>query len=635
MKKFFTGVCLLTLMFTLAACAAGGTLSPSVISQEENDSSYLVESAGNTSPDTYQVDSTSESAAEVLTANQGIHEQTDDYVWDDALVVPVTLNGNSIEAAGEGLRVDGTALTINAGGTYSLSGGLEDGKITVDAGDEAIVRLILNGVELSSSSGSPLEILSAEKVIIILADGAVNQLSDAEEYNYAETDTDESNAAIYSAADLTITGKGGLVLEGRYNDGIVSKDGLLIAGGEIEVIAVDDGVRGKDYVVIKDTQIKIKAGGDGVRSDNDEATERGYVWIESGNVDITAGRDGIDAATDVIVSGGQIQIVSGGGNTVYLDETTSAKGIKGSASVVIDDGAIHINSADDAIHSNGRITINAGSFELTSGDDGMHADESLTINGGTIRIANSYEGLESAVISINSGEIEINSSDDGINVAGGVDASGTDPGMMPPGNRMRPGAMGGPGQDAFTASSDYYLHVNGGKILINADGDGLDINGGVEMSAGLVLINGPTQNMNGALDYMTGFKITGGVLVAAGSAGMAMAPDQSSSQYSILVNFTSTQPAGTVVHIENNAGENLFTFVPAKAYQSVAFSSPQLAEGETYTIFLGGSANGTQIGGLFVDGTYSVGKEYSSFEITDTVTLLGSAGMMGGPQRRP
>ena len=66
-------------------------------------------------------------------------------------------------------------------------------------------------------------------------------------------------------------------------------------------------------------------------------------------------------------------------------------------------------------------------------------------------------------------------------------------------------------------------------------GDGIDINGPVYMTDGSLLINGPTENMNGALDS-SGFYITDGLLVAVGSSGMAMAPSTSSTQYSVKDN---------------------------------------------------------------------------------------------------
>ena len=140
------------------------------------------------------------------------------------------------------------------------------------------------------------------------------------------------------------------------------------------------------------------------------------------------------------------------------------------------------------------------------------------------------------------------------------------------------------------------LYINGGYIWVDADGDGLDINGAIEMTDGVVLVNGPTENMNGALDYDGGFNISGGFLVAVGSAGMAQAPRQISSQNSLLINLSCTTAAGTLIHIQNSAGEDILTFAPTKHYQSIAFSSPELVNGETYTISYGGSSSGSLLG---------------------------------------
>jgi hypothetical protein len=64
-----------------------------------------------------------------------------------------------------------------------------------------------------------------------------------------EEGTDEPNAAIFSKSDLTIFGAGSLNVDGNYNDGIASKDGLIIKSGTISVTSVDDGIRGKDYLI--------------------------------------------------------------------------------------------------------------------------------------------------------------------------------------------------------------------------------------------------------------------------------------------------------------------------------------------------------------------------------------------------
>jgi hypothetical protein len=369
------------------------------------------------------------------------------------------------------------------------------------------------------------------------------------------------------------------------------------------VNAKDDGIRGKDYLVVEDGNITVKAGGDGLKSDNETDATLGYVLIKNGNISITSGGDGINAQTDALVSDGNITITSGGGSSQY-SASLSAKGIKGVASLIIDDGNFTINSADDALHSNGSLNVNGGVFSIATGDDGLHADKALTVNGGDINITKSYEGIESrTVITVNNGTIRITSSDDGVNVAGGVDGSG-----------MR--------DDPFAVDGNCFLYINGGYMAVNAVGDGLDSNGSIVMAGGTVLVNGPTNNANGALDHGS-FKMTGGLIIAAGSSGMAQAPGgTTSTQYSVLVNLRSTQSAGTIFHVQTSDGVEVLTFKPAKNYQSVAFSSPLLTKGSSYAIYLGGSSTGTASDGLYTDGTYAAGTSYGTFSISSAVTTL-------------
>ncbi len=195
---------------------------------------------------------------------------------------------------------------------------------------------------------------------------------------------------------------------------------------------------------------------------------------------------------------------------------------------------------------------------------------------------------------------------------------------------MAAGEAAGRGRMRSTTTGDYYLYINGGYIYVDADGDGLDINGAIAMTGGTVLVNGPTENMNGALDYDGGFSLSGGFLVAAGSAGMAQAPDGSSSQNSLLINLNGSLPAGTLIHIQNSAGEDILTFAATKQYQSIAFSSPELVNGETYTVYYGGSSSGSLVDGLYQDGAYSAGTELTSFTVSGVVTMIGSGGGGGG-----
>ena len=557
------------------------------------------------------------------------NEAMEDYDWSGEEVFAVQLADDNIVADFPGVIIGENSITIISAGNYEISGSLSDGQIFVDTEDEGIVRLILNGVVIHNNEGPAIQVENAEKVMVYLVDGTQNQLSDGSNYTLPDPESDEPNATLFSKSDLIIDGTGSLLVLASYNDAIASKDGLIINNGQITVNSVDDGLRGKDYIVIHQGTLNITADGDGLKSDEQDDTSKGYIQIDDGVITIVAGMDAMDAETAVTITAGTFDLTAGGGSGAATYQDVSMKGIKGLSAVNIYGGHFTINSADDAIHSNGDIDIFDGTFNISTGDDGIHSDTSLTIEGGQLTILQSYEGLESALITINGGGISIAASDDGINVAGGADSSGMNGDMG-----GRPGRNAGPGFDMFTgAAGDYFLYINGGTIYVNANGDGIDSNGSIEVTGGTIVVNGPTNNGNGPLDYMGTCNISGGTLVAAGSSGMAQGPSTGSTQAGVMINFNGTVPAGTTVNVADSSGETIFTFTPAKDIQSITFSMPNLAIGETYTISYGGSASETSELGLVIGGSYTGGTVYTAVTLSSVVTQVGSGGGMGGGRR--
>ena len=568
MKLTQLSVLCLSILFTIT-----------VISCEDNDYDTYTET---------EVEIIEDETDDIIVEMGDDHEEDEDYIWDSSTVTEIVLNGTSITITGDGATADGTIVTINTAGNYKITGTLSDGQLVVDTDDEETVRLIFNGIDVTNTTNAPVKINSSEKTIIILSENTVNYLTDSNNY-IPENDEDETNATLYSADDLTIYGEGILIIDANYNEGITSKDGLIIKSGTIEVTSADDGIRGKDYLVVKGGDITINAGGDGLISDNDNGTS-GFIVIDAGTFDITAEGDGISAENSIEIAYGNFSIKSGGGSSSYLSDDSSAKGIKSAVNITIKDGEYAINSADDAIHSSATIVINTGTFELASGDDAIHADDTIEINNGDITISDTEEGIEAPNITINDGVISIISSDDAINAAG---------------------------------DTNNYLVINGGYIVINASGDGLDSNGDIEMNDGTVIVNGPTAANNSPIDYDGTFYLNGGFLVASGYASnMDEAGSSSSDQYSIIVFLNSTQTAGTLVHIENSNGDNIVTFSPEKKYKSIVFSSSELSNGSTYNLYLGGSDTGTNTDGVYKDGTYSSGSLETSFTISSKVTTI-------------
>jgi hypothetical protein len=553
----------------------------------------------------------------------------------------IKLEGARITLSGSGATVNGNKVTITAAGAYSLSGKLDDGQIIVNTEDQETVKLVLNGANISCSNSAPIYVIKAEKTVITLAGGSNNTLTDGKEYVLENSEVQEPNAAVFSKSDLTINGSGSLTVQANYNNGIQSKDDLKIVSGQINVTSINDGIKGKDSIAVKDGNITVKAGGDGLQSENSEDPTKGYILVEGGTLNITCGTDGFQAETSLIISNGNITITSGGGSfnsstnigtpgntwgnwnpsitSSYTDSSVSAKGLKAGVNVTVNGGTINIDSSDDAVHSNDSITLNGGKLTLSSGDDGLHADTVLEIKGGQIDLQNSYEGMESAAITIEGGSLHLVSSDDGINVVGGNDGSALN---------------GRPGQNTFGSSASNHLDIRAGYVYIDANGDGIDVNGPITMSGGTVIVNGPTRNDNGALDH-AGFTVTGGYLLAVGSSGMAQASDVSSTQYAVMINLTTSLAAGTMVHIENPDGQSVLTFVPTKTYQSVVLCSSELKNGSTYIVYTGGGSTGTATEGLYSGGTYTEGTKINTFTISSMVTTIGTMGGFPGGGFRP
>ncbi|KRE48172.1 dockerin type 1 [Paenibacillus sp. Soil522] len=618
-------------IFLLASCSSN--TAPAANSSETTESAELA------------VDS---SAAANTDGSELVTYDEEDYYsdWENEDPNYIELNGASASFKGSGAAMVDNQIRIALPGVYVVSGKLDDGQIMIDVENKGTVKLVLNGAEINNSNDAAIYVKQADKTILTLQDGTQNMVSDGK--SYANTGEDDPSAAIFSKDALTINGTGSLTVNGHYNDGIVGKDALIITGGNITIHSADDGLVGRDMLAVKEGTVTIEAAGDGIKSTNDTETSKGFIVLEGGSFDIKAGSDGVQAETSLFVTGGQYTITTGGGSvngsvngSVKAEdnrqnarggwednaseasdetETQSAKGLKASSDITISGGNFKIDSSDDALHSNNSMTLAAGKFSITAGDDGIHADSSITVIDGAITIDKSYEGIESKLVTISGGEIHVVSSDDGINIGGGNDGSSVN---------------GRSGQNTLSSSGDSTLHINGGYVAVDAAGDGLDSNGSIYMKGGTVIVNGPTVNNNGALDYNGVFEISGGLLIAAGSAGMAEAPSEQSTQHSILMQYSSTQQAGSLISLQDSNGETIATFAPKKEYQTVVISSSELNKDTEYTLYSGGSSTGSEADGLYTDGEYQEGANSVSMTISNAVTYLNESGVTSGRASNP
>lgn len=554
----------------------------------------------------------------------------------------ITLSPDGSTSTDASVRIDGQTVTITQAGTYQIAGTLGDGALIVESAENAKITLVLGGVSIKNTTGAAIQIATADDVTIELAEGTTNVLQSGEEVDIAAATEGEeaSGGALQSKVDLKIKGKGSLTVLGYLNNGIHCTKDLKIKNGNISVTALGHGIKGKNSVTVSGGTVTVTSGKDGITSDETENEEKGFVTIEDGEIIITSAGDGVSAETTLTVTGGVVSIISGGGsanaqqktdnmrgwwdfdNSASDDNSASCKGLKAGKALVISGGSITIDAQDDALHTDGDMTISGGECILSTGDDGAHAALSLTVLGGKITVLTSYEGLEANQITLAGGDLDITATDDGINANGGSNGfSGGFGGGFGGGRGGMGGSFGGRRNDTNNQSGDMtppdnnnmtlpdnsnmqtpsddttdkqpVLLITGGKITVNADGDGLDSNGNLRVEGGDITVNGPSNGGNGALDIGTenggAGVIAGGTLIALGASSMAENFGSTSTQCAFLVTMNSFG-AGETITITDSQGTVLYTGVTVKSANSVVFSSADLVVGETYTVTIGSSS---------------------------------------------
>ncbi len=442
-----------------------------------------------------------------------------------------------------------STVTISSSGVYKVSGKLSEGQLVVNCKGEVI--LILDGVEIRNSSDAAILIEDSAHTLVYLADGSNNTLvSGTEQELTGASDDSATGAALYSRDSLSIAGNGAFSVGGYINNAIATTNHLFVLDGDINLAAVNNGLKGNDSVTVLGGKIDINCANDGIKSENDITIEGGIITIAGGTTK-TAQPDGMPDFPDM-----QPPDMQQPGNAPDSP------------------GMQHPGNMPARPDKPNR---NQNFFNVTNtskNSKGIVCTGTVKISGGDITITNSFEGIEGNKIYITGGNISIAASDDGINACGGLKTFG--------------GIFGNASSDS---SESPVIKISDGIVYVNADGDGLDSNGDLIIEGGYVIIDGPSDSANGALDSGSEnggvIATSGGTVFAIGASGMAETFGEKSTQYSFMKNFSGSIPAGTQITITDEDGKIVFEHTCAKSFNSVVFSSPDLAPGSTYTITAG------------------------------------------------
>jgi|GEM_PF-411822 len=547
------------------------------------------------------------------------------------------------------ISYDGTytegAVDIVTGGNYYFKGSFTQIAIKKAVGTSD-VHLYFDGVTIANVK-KLIDCASSftGKLTVTCLENSSNVLT-------CDSASDAKNA-ISSANELYINGKGNLSI---YNTGktCIKNDGNIYLYDIVLTLDASASMEGhgiSGYSVIgKNATITVTdAGKDGIHAElpdtdpilSSYVNSSGYIGLFDVDFTYAGTGDGIQADSYLYIDGGTYNITSTPTWVLYGSDDATAYGItdlddykfrkSGSTYSKVDSeqrkgtglyafaqsvkglrvGAIDqedssgteteiasrlymlkissadltINTPDDAIHANyGEIVTEGNTMNISSLDQGLAADGPVSITDDDITIASSYEGIQGSIITLDGDDtdISIEASDDGIN-----------------------------------AASDYYsdLSMNflGGKITVNASGDGIDSNGTIWVDGSDLVIQGPTDSGNSPIDSgdgsAGGIFIDSGSVIATGSSGMLESPLSTSKQNSIVYSG-STYASGSVIALKDSSDNEILKTTVTKTGAAVILSSEDILAGGTYTLYI----NGTSVG---------------SASITTRITAIGT-GSAGG-----
>lgn len=298
-----------------------------------------------------------------------------------------------------GYDIDGTALTIEAAGTYIVSGSCQSGSITVKKGVTG-VTLVLSGLTLTAA----IACNKSSGVTIVAQDGTANILSDTETNNddsYPDN-TDAENAVIKckDGSQVTLCGSGSLTVNANGKNGIKSgattdEEGeawLVIRDLTLTISApVNDAINAEASLTILSGDLTMDAGDDAVHSDYYLTV--GAAGTDGPTITVNSCNEGLEAA-DLSIAGGNITIHAGDDclNAANSDLTGYAFTLSISGGTLVMD-----TTSGDGIDSNGTLSISGGTVVVwtnsTADNQPLDADGTLSITGGTVLAAGGSAGM--------------------------------------------------------------------------------------------------------------------------------------------------------------------------------------------------------------------------------------------------
>ena len=238
--------------------------------------------------------------------------------------------------------------------TYVLSGTANPGRFAIESTTTPTV--ILNGVNLTNPTGKAMDLTCDSGVILEIANGTTNSLSDGTE--------SDKKAALMSNSDLLVQGNGTLNVTSYVKHPIKVKGICTINSGNFVITSDVEDVNGfsaDSTLVINGGSFDITMTGvsaNCIKADKELTINGGtFVLNNSGNIS-----KGINCNSDITITGGDITITASGGTVVTDYDPSYCSAIKCDANIIISGGTFNItlptsNNGGKGISCDGNMTI--------------------------------------------------------------------------------------------------------------------------------------------------------------------------------------------------------------------------------------------------------------------------------------
>ena len=423
-------------------------------------------------------------------------------------------------------------IMITEAGTYTYTGEITK-QIYINAPD-AQIEIALEGAALTYSENSPIYVATCDSIDISAKKNTTNVINDNREVYTQDEDGQGKGAIMIYDGDLDLKGKGSLIINANYRNGVHCKDDVTIKNLSLTINAQNHGVKGNDSITVESGTLNIVSGGDGLHSDNSDISskgkQKGCITINGGTQIINSWGDAIDAAFDAVfeeLDGNAIDFTAktnkyssydGQGSEpdttkLYLrmDSNTYSNGNYTYAAYINETWykASYVGKQNQGGPGGGSTSFSTTDYNAKSDAKAFNAYYdmvSVTANGSTLSLGNwsnysssgpggqegnndkaegSAKGIKAAnEVQIISGTISLKTYDDGIHANN--DGGTLENGDAPLGNVV----------------------INGGNITVDASDDGIHADGSLAILGGVINVTNAYEGLEGNIINISGGQST-------------------------------------------------------------------------------------------------------------------------------